>query len=145
VTETSAAKAGGEYPARRPGEDDKAYLKRVADELPRPSELPEDHALYFEESDARIVSIDRLRSSKSLAENEASSRNAEKFFGAARAGVVARRKPLSVRTNADGSFLVLDGNASLVAAQRLGWKTLPVKLDAEAEADSSPRLPMPRQ
>lgn len=42
-----------------------------------------------------------------------------------------KREPLTVTFNADGTYCVIDGNATVEAAKRLGWKKLPVKIVEE--------------
>ena len=40
----------------------------------------------------------------------------------------ARRKPLSVRDNGNGTYTILDGNATYGAALRSGWSSVPVEI-----------------
>ena len=122
-----------DLPPREPGEIDTAYAKRVIDHLPLPetSQLPDQPDLYFDTAGAQMVPIDELLSTKSTAENATSSPNALRRFAATAAGALSRRVPLSVVRNVDGTFHVVDGNASLTAAQAAGWKSLPVIVKGE--------------
>ena len=107
-------------------EDDKTYLKRVADRLPVPRQLPETYGDYFLLDGAEVVAVDELRPAKTPGENAGPALNAAKFMLAASRGLVARRAPLSVRRLPGGGYLVVDGNATLAAVSRYGWRAVPV-------------------
>lgn len=51
---------------------------------------------------------------------------AAKFMAKAIAGQAERRDPISVRDNGDGTYEVLDGNATSQAAMMAGWEFMPV-------------------
>lgn len=121
------------YPARTEGEDDTAYGKRLAEASPDPDHLPEDHGRYFNDHpDAKHVPIDQLHPTKDEEHNERSGRNGARIMAAAYHGAVGKRDPVSVRKREGGGFEVTDGNGTLTAAKKHGWKTLPV-VEAPAE------------
>lgn len=119
------------YPARADGEADKQYLKRVANELPDPAELPEDHEKYFNMEGATAIPLDKLVSAKTDAENAKGGNNAPKFMRAAYDGKVARRDPITVTPMGDGRYKVTDGNGTFTGVKKHGWKSLPVIVGKE--------------
>lgn len=114
-----------DYPDRQEGESDKKWLKRIAPNLAPPESLPEEHAKYFNMGGSTVIPLDKLKSSKSDEENEQGGGNAPKFMLAAYHGKVARRDPIKVTPNADGTFTVLDGNGTYTGVKAHGWKELP--------------------
>lgn len=60
-------------------------------------------------------------------------------------GEGAPRDPLDVRANGDGTYTILDGNATAQAAMLAGWERVPVKVRGAAEpgADGKPQLVLP--
>lgn len=99
--------------------------------------LSQNHEDYFNtEKTQATVPIDKLVSSKSEAENAQSSINAEKIMSQAGRGEVPKRDPIKVTPMADGTYKVVDGNATFTAAQRMGWKDLPVQIVHKDEPDS---------
>jgi hypothetical protein len=127
------------YPERLDGESDKAYLRRVMASLPTPSSLPEHPEDYFECSEATMLPLDALRTTKSVRENAAASANAAKAMAAAKAGIVAKRQPLKVRSTGDGRFSIIDGNATFTAGVTYGWASIPVSIESGPVAPVSPR------
>lgn len=55
-------------------------------------------------------------------------------------GISAPRSPLSVRAEADGTYTVLEGNATLANAAQAGWSEIPVRVvtDAQFAAERAP-------
>lgn len=128
--------------ARNDGEDDKAYAKRVIDQLPEPTaaQLPDDPARYFTDTDvAQSIPLDNLVSSKTEAENAQGGANGLKRMAAAGEGVLGKRAPIDVQDNGDGSFTVVDGNGTLTAAQKAGFANLPARI-VRAVVPDNPEL-----
>lgn len=116
---------------RAEGESDKAYAKRVVDQMgaPRPAHLPDNPSDYFDIQDGdQIVEIGQLRSTKTEAENVEGGTNGAKRMAAAREGKLGKRVALSGRLNEDGTISILDGNGTLTASKAAGITKLPVKL-----------------
>ncbi|HET7663895.1 MAG TPA: ParB/Srx family N-terminal domain-containing protein, partial [Rhodanobacteraceae bacterium] len=116
---------------RKEGETDKAYAKRVIDQLPepRPEQLPDQPDLYFTDTDvSSVIPLDKLESTKSAEENVKGGSNGLKRMGAAADGVLGKRQPISVRDNGDGTYTVLDGNGTLTAARKAGFEGIPVRV-----------------
>ncbi len=127
-TTPKPAGASTEIP-RASGESDKEYAKRVIDKREAPKELPGgDQSKYFAVTkDSKTVPIDKLVSSKSPEENETSWANAAKRMQAATKGELSLRAPISVTPiGTTGKYRVLDGNGTLTAAQKYGWKEMAV-------------------
>jgi hypothetical protein len=114
------------YPPKMAAESDKEYLRRVLPAMTAPICLPESFADYFECSQARVVPVLALHSTKTVEENERSSVNAAKAMTLAAAGLVSKRAPLRVRPRSDGDYDIVDGNATYTACSRFGWASLPV-------------------
>lgn len=131
---------------RLDGETDKAYAKRVIDKLPEPdaARLPDKPDLYFQTTGADLVPVRDLVSSKTDAENAQGGGNGLKRMAAAAEGVLAKREPIEVLRNVDGTFTVTDGNGTLTAARTAGFERLPVKVVGERTvAEQAPHLPEP--
>jgi hypothetical protein len=127
------------YPEKKPDQDDKAYLKEHADKLPSPRHVPEDHERFFNMgAGTKTVPIDKIVSSKTDAENEQGGRNAPKFMMAAYHGKVAKRDPVKVEKQPDGTYKVVDGNGTFTGAKAAGWKALPVEVTNEGDGDVKP-------
>ncbi len=94
-----------------------------------PNSLPQNHEAYFntEKADA-TVPVDKLVSSKTPQENAKGAANAEKFMKQAAEGKTPKRDPIQVTPNPDGTYRVLDGNATTTTAKAQGWKDLPVRI-----------------
>lgn len=56
---------------------------------------------------------------------------AAKFMAKAIAGEAERRDPISVRDNGDGTYEVLDGNATSQAAMMAMWDEIPVLIQGQ--------------
>jgi hypothetical protein len=96
-----------------------------------PTQLPEQHELYFKlDEHTRMVPIEDLISSKTAEENAKGAANGAKRMAASAAGEIGRRAPITVRPLPDGKFLVLDGNGTLTAATSYGWRHMPVKIES---------------
>lgn len=121
------------YPEKQAGEKDKAYLKRVKNDIPDPDHLPEDHGRYFNMGEGvETVPIDKLVSTKSDEENAQGGNNSPKFMLAAYHGQVEKRDPIEVEKHPDGTYRVTDGNGTLTGVKKHGWKSLPVKVKQPA-------------
>lgn len=118
----------------------KQYLKNVIDQLPAPApeHLPNNPAAYFDASQADALAP--LSALRWQPEAEAAP-NAIKRMAAAADGAIARRGPLDVKANADGTFDVLDGGATVTAAQQLGMGALPIRIKEADQGSEAWRLP----
>jgi hypothetical protein len=100
------------------------------------SSLPYDHDLYFEPaSGAVVIELTRLRPTKQPESQPLSVANARQRMAEAAAGKRPRRPPITVRPLPDGTFDVVDGNATLGVAVAEGWPDLPVVI---VDNDMSP-------
>lgn len=112
------------------GETQKAYAKRVIDVLPvpRPSQLPDAPAAYFDISapDTVIVPLDKVTATKGTDDKGAV--NGLKRFAAARGGLLLKRAPIDVRAEHDGSYTIVDGNGTVNSAKSIGWQRIPVRV-----------------
>lgn len=135
-----------DYEPRQAGEDDKAYAKRVIDKGQAPDKLPEDHGRYFnlDKGDHEVVPLDKLASTKSAEENQQGGDNGPKRMQAAYHGALGKRDPISVRKREDGKYEVTDGNGTLTSAQKLGWSSLPVRVEkGDGKGGDQPAEPKP--
>lgn len=108
---------------KRLNESDKDYSKRVIDQLPNPEELPEEMALYFNTGKGDLVSVKDLIGEERGAKTD----NAAKRMWAASKGLLSKRDPISVEKVGD-KYKVLDGNTTLAAAKKYGWKKIIVNV-----------------
>lgn len=91
--------------------------------------LAENHEDFFNVTPQTTrVSLDKLRPSKQPESQPKSVDNAERFMRQAAAGEKGKRDPIRVRDDGDGTYTVLDGNATYGAAVRNDWKDLPVEV-----------------
>jgi hypothetical protein len=98
----------------------------------RTAALVEDHRRYFADLDgARVVPLSRIRAATPAGEQLASVSTARSRMHEAAAGKRARRPPLDVREGDDGTFLLVDGNATFAVAEQEGWETVPVRIVAD--------------
>lgn len=113
-------------------------------------EIPEDRDRFFkpfpvdaDHSQYRMIAVDLLIKSKGLAEASADRPSevdrAIQHISNVAGGVAGAtpRAPIDVRDNGDGTFLIIDGNATHEAAIRLGWKKLPCKILTAATLDDA--------
>ena len=102
----------------------------------RLADLPYGHERYFVlPPDARLVPLERLRPTKPPSSQPESVAVARARMLDAAAGRIHRRAPLLVREGADGTFDVLDGNATYGVALAAGWADLPVLVEANGPRD----------
>jgi len=131
--ECSETGGSGGDEARRPGEDDMTFAKRVIDKRPTPKELPEKHEDYFKMEGATVMPLDKLVSSKSDEENRKGGTNGAKRMAAAANGEIAKRAPINVEPITSGpdagKFLITDGNGTYTSVKDYGWKAIPVQVD----------------
>jgi len=106
----------------------------------RSGDLPEDvwsifdRTLFEGASNAKIVAIEKLISTKNElqdpsfqgGEKQDPRQTAYERMCSARAGKLSRRAPLMVRDDLNGTFIVLDGNATVQVLMLAGWKQIPV-------------------
>lgn len=116
-----------QFPERDPRHTDKEHAKRIARETPDPSHLPEEHEHYFNmDRHTHVVPLDKVKSRKTEAETRQSGANAAKLMHAARHGATGKRDPVQAKMADDGTFHVEDGNSTVAAARKHGWKAIPV-------------------
>jgi len=116
------------WPPRLPGESDGAFARRAIDPGPLPVHLPDDpESCFVTLTDTKWIDIDCLHGREPVLPEATFWHNAAKRMAAACAGVIGRRGPLSAVPREDGTWRVLDGNATLEAARRYGWRRLPVR------------------
>lgn len=84
--------------------------------------LPDDPDKYFT-STHNLVPLDKLRSVRSRPEGVL---NANQFMKDALDGNHARREPIKVVKESDGTFSVADGNSTVANAKANNWKSIPV-------------------
>ena len=120
--------------ARREGESDKQFAKRVVDKRPAPKELPEKHEDYFKMEGATVMPLDKLVSGKSAEENKQGGDNGAKRMAAAAKGELAKRDPITVEPMGDGKYLITDGNGTFTTVQKYGWKAIPVQFAGGVDA-----------
>jgi len=90
--------------------------------------LIENPDLYFTMlDDAQLIPLDLVISTKSAESQPDSVDRAEQLMRAAAAGQQRRRAPITVRAE-DGSYVIVDGNATFAVARRQGWLTIPVRV-----------------
>jgi len=86
--------------------------------------LPQNHEEYFQiEFAGQVLPIQSLVP-EHVDEEKISKAN--EWMNAARRGMLQKRKPILVKPNEDGTYLVLDGNSTYGAALQNGWDSLPV-------------------
>ena len=66
---------------------------------------------------------------------------AAKFMAKAITGGAERRDPISVRDNGDGTYEVLDGNATSQAAMMANWDEMPVLIQGQEPGGTDPSIP----
>lgn len=134
---------GRVYDQRRPGEDIKAYMRRVIDTRPVPESLPYEPTRFFEFTpDTKMLSIADIESSKTEAENRQGGTNAPKRFLAAYDGVIPPRGPITVTRKPGGGFRVVDGNGTLTAFRNYGWDMIPAEV-VDSQGKKERPLPQP--
>ena len=88
--------------------------------------LPENPAKYFTNPDkTKLVDISKLNP---IRQREKGVRNAHKFMKKAFDGTGAKRKPITVYKNEDGTYTIHDGNSTYANALASGWKKIPVQV-----------------
>ena len=92
--------------------------------------LPEEPERYFDLSDGTAVLLD-LASLRPIRARESGIANARNYMLAAYRGEMARRKPISVEENGDGTYTVMDGNSTYAVAAAEGWQRLPARVWAK--------------
>ena len=114
--------------------------------------LSQNHADFFklDAADTKIVPIEKLHSTK--VEQPHSIENAREYMAMAKRGEIDKRDPLVVRDNGDGTYDVIDGNATLEVTRQEGWTDMPVRVGrllptrcsttepAESSGDQVPKM-----
>jgi len=86
--------------------------------------------------ESSLVSVDKLIVEKKNPRK--SINNAKNLMQKAAKGELKKRGPISVRDNGDGTFTVLDGNATTVAAKEMGIPSLYVQTDLKKQPTKEP-------
>jgi hypothetical protein len=88
-----------------------------------PVKLKEDPWAYFNKvPEAVMVPIDKL---ETIRARPTGIQNAEKYMADAASGKGKKRKPISVKKDGKGGWIVMDGNSTTAIARKHGWKNLP--------------------
>jgi len=104
---------------------EKADLKAWA-KAQKVETLPENPDAYFITEGALMVDISKLIPEKDPDTQPQSVNNALAFAKAASQGRMNKRGPIHVRDNGNGTYSVIDGNATYGMAARSDWNQLPV-------------------
>lgn len=112
--------------------------------------IEQEHSNFFNvDENTPTVPLDKLRPSKPPESQPHSVDTAERLMGLAAKSEVDKRDPISVEARPDGTYRVVDGNATLGAAIRNDWKDLPVNVlnagSPEAKAAEAASAPKPRK
>jgi hypothetical protein len=103
--------------------------------------LPENHVKYFNVENATdTVPLNKLVSSKTPEQNIKGGTNAAKFMDQASKGEIDKRNPITVTPTKDGNYKILDGNGTFTAAQKAGWKDLPVNVVEPKHGEAAQKL-----
>lgn len=87
-----------------------------------PEKLPDEPSKYFDVTpDSIMVPVGKLQTIRARPEGIA---NAEVLMANAYNGFNTKRKPISLKANADGTYTVLDGNSTTAIAAKHGWKNI---------------------
>ncbi len=137
----------------RDAEDDTKTLAAIANQVfDRRPPIPEDTWRYFDQfpegSDPRkykLVHVDRLiqtKPSRSEPGNPPSVIKAYAHMDALARGEkdAKKRAPLGVRDNGDGTYSVIDGNATTAVAKMQGWKQMPVHIIQDQKTNATSDL-----
>jgi hypothetical protein len=115
------------------------YAQKREGELGDEEGVEVNHEDYFNvTSDTPRVPLNKLRPSKPPESQPQSVDNAEKFMDLAAKGEKDKRDPIKVRAESDGTYTVLDGNATYGAAVRKNWRDLPVEVTNADTAEVTP-------
>jgi hypothetical protein len=94
---------------------------------------PYGHERYFVlPADVRLVPLERLRPTKPPSSQPESVAAARGRMLDAAEGRIPRRVPLLVRERGDGTFDIVDGNATYGVALAAGWLDLPVLVEPDS-------------
>ena len=89
--------------------------------------LPYGHQSYFNMTDDTIImSLDNITSLKSPQDKGVA--RAGEYMEKARVGEFGKRDPIQISDNGDGTFTIVDGNATFHQAQKNGWQDIPVEI-----------------
>src|SRR5262245_59403230 len=113
---------GGKY-WRPTGSRPTAKVKADPKALPVPTHLPENHEDYFDmPPGTQTISLDAMKPMRARPEGIA---NAARYMNGARLGLTAKRGPITLQDDGDGTYTVLDGNSTYATAKKFGWTGLP--------------------
>ncbi len=99
------------------------------DRVATSDDLPDDPWRYFlKVSGAVVVPLEKLQTIRA---RPTGIENASKHMANAYNGSGARRKPIQLKKNPDGTFTVLDGNSTTAIAKKHGWKGIPALVEHE--------------
>lgn len=98
-----------------------------------PETVKEDHAVFFKSQD-RLVPIDKLIDPTGMNATDAEPQRAIGYMrdiAAGKPGSKGPRDPITVKDNDNGTYTIIDGKSTYVAAKEFGWETLPVQIADE--------------
>jgi ppGpp synthetase/RelA/SpoT-type nucleotidyltranferase len=143
------AKAGAKAPEPSPHAPAVAHLPGPRPALPAATSatansLPDAPERYFHmDASTKIVPLSAL---KTIRARPSGIEHAATHMANAYNGTGAKRKPVSVSDNGDGTYTVLDGNSTTNVAMHHKWKGLPVNVIAPATTKkSSPLVKRPEE
>lgn len=101
----------------------------LAENVPTPKHLPEDHHGYFEHSPTtQHVPLEKFRPDPSRP-SESLDRT-KRYMDLARRALIPKRLPIKARDNGDGTFAVgSKGHHTWHVAKEMGWKSIPVEVE----------------
>ena len=111
--------------AANPDKMGKEQAKAIMKTIPTPKSLPYGHDSYFKTAMADAVvpmsQVQNLRARPDGIEN------ASRFMEGSRLGKLAKREPIKVVKEDDGTYTVADGNSTFANAKANNWPDIPVK------------------
>lgn len=128
---TSAYVETLDLPKRKRDESDAAFIERALPRgndrgIPTAADVPAHPGIYFDLS--RPGTIISPVSNIDIVKEGRRTEHTKQLFALARAGVIDRRAPITVRAEPDGRYTVIDGSGTALAARELGWSELPVNI-----------------
>ena len=107
-----------------------------------------DRSIFHSIVDARIVPLDQIISIKNQLEDTKfvngqkpdPRQSALERMREAASGICSGREPLTVEANSNGTYTILDGNATAQVLMLAGWKEVAVQLKQPLHLKSTPHL-----
>lgn len=106
---------------------------RTPEPKPPAEKLTDNHSLYIQHDPKKHPVVDVSSLQRSKPDQPDSVAEAIRRMNKAAAGDGSKRKPIDVHDNGDGTYKVIDGNATTEAAQRGGLSKMPVNIVSKSE------------